>query len=75
MAALLAKQRLPFAAKAVRPAAPKAVRMVCRAQAQAPKPSIAQLAAPAVTLAVSNLLMAMPAEAAGKLFVSASGAL
>lgn len=69
MAALLCKNRLAFgAARAVRPAAPKAVRMVCRAQQQAEKPSVAQLAAPALTLAVSNLLMAMPAEAAGKLF-------
>lgn len=72
MAALLARNRLPFASRAaaIRPAASR-VRMVVRAQQTEEKPSLVNLAAPAVTVAVSNLLMAMPAAAeSGKLFVS-----
>mmetsp|Transcript_29725 Transcript_29725/g.75730 ORF Transcript_29725/g.75730 Transcript_29725/m.75730 type:complete len:209 (-) Transcript_29725:522-1148(-) len=67
MAALLNKTRLPFAT-ASRPAAPKRAVVVVKAQQQVERPKVANLVQPAVTVAVANVIMAMPAEAAGKLF-------
>eukprot|EP00199_Chlamydomonas_sp_CCMP681_P006306 CAMPEP_0119116392 /NCGR_PEP_ID=MMETSP1180-20130426/52250_1 /TAXON_ID=3052 ORGANISM="Chlamydomonas cf sp, Strain CCMP681" /NCGR_SAMPLE_ID=MMETSP1180 /ASSEMBLY_ACC=CAM_ASM_000741 /LENGTH=217 /DNA_ID=CAMNT_0007105529 /DNA_START=18 /DNA_END=671 /DNA_ORIENTATION=+ len=76
MSALLARNKLSCGQVAVsRPAAPRALRMVVRAQAQPQRPSLASMAelakpaAAAVTAVVANVIMAMPAAAAdGKLF-------
>lgn len=70
MAALIARNKCTFAkATAARPtAAPRAVRLVVRAQQ---KPVLSEMAKPAVIAAVANAIMAMPAAAdAGKIFVS-----
>lgn len=71
MALAVRSSRFTGLQAAARPAAPRAVRLVVRAQAQNEKPALAQLAKPVVSAAVANVLLAMPAAAeAGKLFVS-----